>query len=96
MSTINAPDRWSHGACSACCIDDFDGDGFITREDLGSAHDAYCGNEDGNHIIAYLIFSIICYQIPSVQSKICNCLNLFSNHLQFTVCPIKSVVGEQI
>lgn len=59
---INAPvDRWSHGICSACCSDDVDGDGFITREDLRRSDDAYCGkDEDGNDIVTYLLFNSNC------------------------------------
>ncbi len=63
MSTINAPDRWSHGACSVCYMDDFDGDGFITQEDLGREFDAYCGNEDGNDVVTYLLVNNIYCQI---------------------------------
>ncbi len=45
-------ERWSHGACSYCCLDDVDGDGFITQEELGLRYDVFCRNEeDGNDIV---------------------------------------------
>ena len=40
-------DRWSQSACVVCCLQDKDGDNFITKEDMAVTYDMYCGgNED--------------------------------------------------
>ena len=37
--------RWSHVACSVCCIHDKDGDGFLTEKDVELTYEMYCGDD---------------------------------------------------
>ncbi len=46
VSSATPGDRWIYGACMACCLNDNDGDGFITKDDLAKTYEVYCGNEE--------------------------------------------------
>ncbi len=37
--------RWSHVACSYCCLHDKDGDGFLTEHDVDLTYEMYCGGD---------------------------------------------------
>ncbi len=50
-NAANPSDRWSHASCSVCCMQDLDGDGFISEEDLMRGYDIFCGdNVEGRYI----------------------------------------------
>ena len=38
-------DRWSHIACSACCMHDKDGDNFLTENDITLSYELQCGED---------------------------------------------------
>ena len=47
-------DRWSNGACVTCCMQDMDGDNFITKDDLAATYDMYCGGNENQAESKYL------------------------------------------
>ena len=52
----NPSDRFSRGGCAMCCMKDKDGDGFITKDELGQHFDSYCGQEeDTSKLTTYII-----------------------------------------
>ncbi len=52
---IKPPNRFSHAGCTLCCFRDKDGDGFITKEELGQDYDPFCEQgQNGNQSIIYI------------------------------------------
>ncbi len=57
---IKPPSRFSNAGCTVCCMRDIDGDGFITKEELGQEYDNFCEqDENGIQSISCDSFSIV-------------------------------------
>ena len=47
-------DRWTRTACAICCMNDKDGDNFITKDDLAVTYDMFCGGNGNQAESKYL------------------------------------------